>query len=169
MELGAEKGNCAAPLFRQESTHNHHGSCIGGLCWWWSPGRLHFFWKTSLQFNGIHYAASSRQSLQFLDENAMMLLPESIMSNLFWFGWNSRLSKLGQMMEAAMEFGASQDMSAVLAVQIRRRLGLGIWTSFHISNVHLEGKVLNSFEVNNNCCKIYRDPFQDSLGNSPSI
>jgi Ca2+-dependent lipid-binding protein len=45
------------------------------------------------------------------------------------------------MMEAAMEFGASQDMSAVLAVQIRRRLGLGIWTSFHISNVHLEGKV----------------------------
>ncbi|KAH8935387.1 hypothetical protein BDL97_17G024500 [Sphagnum fallax] len=64
----------------------------------------------------------------------MLLLPISPWFLNMYKPWTA-------MMEAAMEFGASQDMSAVLAVQIRRRLGLGIWTSFHISNVHLEGKV----------------------------
>lgn len=38
---------------------------------------------------------------------------------------------------------ADKHMSSVLAVQIRRRIGLGLWTTVHISNVHLEGKVLN--------------------------
>jgi Ca2+-dependent lipid-binding protein len=43
--------------------------------------------------------------------------------------------------EASLEFLADKHMSSVLAVQVRRRIGLGLWTTVHISNVHLEGKV----------------------------
>lgn len=48
-----------------------------------------------------------------------------------------------QAIEASLEFLADKHMSSVLAVQVRRRIGLGLWTTVHISNVHLEGKVLN--------------------------
>eukprot|EP00249_Psilotum_nudum_P017241 c26229_g1_i1 orf=519-2684(-) len=44
-------------------------------------------------------------------------------------------------MELGMDFSAAEDMSAVLAVQMRRRLGLGIWTTINISKLQLEGKV----------------------------
>ncbi|XP_024532167.1 C2 domain-containing protein At1g53590 isoform X2 [Selaginella moellendorffii] len=42
--------------------------------------------------------------------------------------------------ETTMEFVAADDMSAVLSVQLRKRLG-GLWTKLHISKLHIEGKV----------------------------
>lgn len=59
------------------------------------------------------------------------------------------LDKLVQVMEASMEFVVCRDMNAVLRALISQHLGLGIHTSFHISNVHLEDKVLKFFEVIN--------------------
>jgi hypothetical protein len=52
-------------------------------------------------------------------------------------------------MEASMEFVVCRDMNAVLPALISHHLGLGIHTSFHISSVHLEDKVLKFFEVIN--------------------
>ena len=46
-----------------------------------------------------------------------------------------------QAMEASLEWNAANDMAAVLAVQVRRRIGLGIWTTLHISKIQLEGQV----------------------------
>lgn len=51
-----------------------------------------------------------------------------------------------QAIEATIDFVAAKDMSAVLAVQVRRRLGLGLWTSLHISNLHVEGKVFMFYD-----------------------
>ncbi len=59
------------------------------------------------------------------------------------------LDKLVQVMEASMEFVVCRDMNAVLPALISHHLGLGIHTSFHTSNVHLEDKVLKFFEVIN--------------------
>lgn len=44
-------------------------------------------------------------------------------------------------MDLHMDFLAAEDMNAVLAVQMRRRIGLGIWTNIHISRLQIEGKV----------------------------
>ncbi|KAL3701139.1 hypothetical protein R1sor_019161 [Riccia sorocarpa] len=44
-------------------------------------------------------------------------------------------------LEMDMKFFAARDMSAVVAVQMRKRVGLGLWTSLNISNLQLEGKV----------------------------
>lgn len=49
-----------------------------------------------------------------------------------------------QAMEASLEWKAANDMAAVLAVQVRRRVGLGIWTTLHLSKLQLEGKVFIS-------------------------
>ncbi|CAM6104983.1 unnamed protein product [Calypogeia fissa] len=44
-------------------------------------------------------------------------------------------------LEMAMNFSSSKDMQAALAVQMRKRLGFGIWTSIHISNIQIEGNL----------------------------
>ncbi|PKA59111.1 C2 domain-containing protein [Apostasia shenzhenica] len=45
-------------------------------------------------------------------------------------------------LELGMAFLSGKDMSAILAVQLRKSLGLGIWTNMHITGMHIEGKVL---------------------------
>ncbi|BFI23769.1 hypothetical protein MPTK2_1g05270 [Marchantia polymorpha subsp. ruderalis] len=44
-------------------------------------------------------------------------------------------------LEMGMMFVAAGDMSAVIAVQMKKRVGFGIWTSLNISNVQIEGKL----------------------------
>ncbi|KAL2650490.1 hypothetical protein R1flu_018618 [Riccia fluitans] len=44
-------------------------------------------------------------------------------------------------LEMDMKFVAASDMSAVIAVQVRKRVGLGLWTSLNISNIQIEGKI----------------------------
>ncbi|KAJ8626811.1 hypothetical protein MRB53_020118 [Persea americana] len=45
-------------------------------------------------------------------------------------------------LELGMCFLSADDMSAILAVKLRKRLGFGIWTKMHITGIHMEGKVL---------------------------
>lgn len=45
-------------------------------------------------------------------------------------------------LELGMNFLSADDMSAILEVQLRKRLGFGIWAKMHITGMHLEGKVL---------------------------
>lgn len=42
-----------------------------------------------------------------------------------------------------MNFLSGEDMNAVLSVQLRKRLGLGITTNLHVTAMHVEGKVNN--------------------------
>ena len=50
-----------------------------------------------------------------------------------------------QVLELGMNFLAADDMSAILAVKLRKRLGFGVWTKLHITGMHVEGKVRNDF------------------------
>lgn len=45
-------------------------------------------------------------------------------------------------LELGMNFLSADDMSAKLAVQLRKRLGFGITANMHITGMHVEGKVL---------------------------
>ncbi|XP_057998633.1 C2 domain-containing protein At1g53590 [Hevea brasiliensis] len=45
-------------------------------------------------------------------------------------------------LELGMSFLTADDMSAVLAVKLRRRLGFGMWAKLHMKAMHVEGKVL---------------------------
>ncbi|XP_058101109.1 C2 domain-containing protein At1g53590-like isoform X2 [Magnolia sinica] len=45
-------------------------------------------------------------------------------------------------MELGMSFLSADDMSATLAVKLRKRLGFGMWAKMHITGMHVEGKVL---------------------------
>ncbi|KAF9588740.1 hypothetical protein IFM89_015177 [Coptis chinensis] len=45
-------------------------------------------------------------------------------------------------LELGMNFLTADDMSAILAVQLRRRLGFGLWAKLHVTGMHIEGKVL---------------------------
>ncbi|KAK1320106.1 C2 domain-containing protein [Acorus calamus] len=45
-------------------------------------------------------------------------------------------------LELGMNFLSADDMSAILAVQLRKRLGFGMWAKMHITGMHVEGKVL---------------------------
>ncbi|XP_019096907.1 PREDICTED: C2 domain-containing protein At1g53590-like [Camelina sativa] len=45
-------------------------------------------------------------------------------------------------LELGMNFLTADDMSAVLAVKLRKRLGFGMWTKLHLTGMHVEGKVL---------------------------
>lgn len=40
-----------------------------------------------------------------------------------------------------MKFLTADDMSAILAVKLRRRVGLGMWAKLHLTGMHVEGKV----------------------------
>uniref|UniRef100_A0A6N2LFZ9 C2 domain-containing protein n=1 Tax=Salix viminalis TaxID=40686 RepID=A0A6N2LFZ9_SALVM len=45
-------------------------------------------------------------------------------------------------LELGMNFCTADDMSAILAVKLRKRLGFGIWARMHLTGMHVEGKVL---------------------------
>ncbi|PIA41571.1 hypothetical protein AQUCO_02200187v1 [Aquilegia coerulea] len=45
-------------------------------------------------------------------------------------------------LELGMNFLTADDMSAILAVKLRRRLGFGMWAKLHVTGMHIEGKVL---------------------------
>ncbi|CAL9180298.1 unnamed protein product [Musa hybrid cultivar] len=45
-------------------------------------------------------------------------------------------------LELGMSFLSADDMSAKLAIRLRKRLGFGIKTNMHITSMHVEGKVL---------------------------
>ncbi|KAA8524068.1 hypothetical protein F0562_010501 [Nyssa sinensis] len=45
-------------------------------------------------------------------------------------------------LELGINFRTADDMSAILAVKLRRRLGFGMWTKLHLMGMHIEGKVL---------------------------
>ena len=45
-----------------------------------------------------------------------------------------------------MNFLTADDMSAILAVKLRKRLGFGMWAKLHITGMHVEGKVLINME-----------------------
>lgn len=46
------------------------------------------------------------------------------------------------LLELGLNFLAADDMSAVIAVKLRKRLGFGIWAKMHVKGMHVEGKVL---------------------------
>lgn len=41
-----------------------------------------------------------------------------------------------------MSFLSADDMSAILAVQLRKRVGFGISANMHMTGMHIEGKVV---------------------------
>ncbi|KAF4397915.1 hypothetical protein G4B88_019636 [Cannabis sativa] len=45
-------------------------------------------------------------------------------------------------LELGMNFLTADDMSAILAVKLRKRLGFGMWAKLNITGMHIEGKVL---------------------------
>nr|CAD1839214.1 unnamed protein product [Ananas comosus var. bracteatus] len=45
-------------------------------------------------------------------------------------------------LELGLNFMSAEDMSAILAVQLRKRLGFGITANMHVTGMHVEGKVL---------------------------
>jgi len=64
--------------------------------------------------------------------------------------------KGGQAVEASLEWMAANDMAAVVAVKVRRRLGLGIWATFHICKLRLDGKVVLDCSPTGNMCRIFK-------------
>lgn len=46
------------------------------------------------------------------------------------------------LLELGLNFLAADDMSAVIAVKLRKRLGFGIWAKMHVKGMRVEGKVL---------------------------
>lgn len=52
-----------------------------------------------------------------------------------------------QVFELGMNFLTADDMSALMAVKLRKRLGFGMGTKLHLLGMHIEGKVghLNNF------------------------
>ncbi|XP_050137867.1 C2 domain-containing protein At1g53590-like isoform X2 [Malus sylvestris] len=45
-------------------------------------------------------------------------------------------------LELGLNFLTADDMIAILAVKLRKRLGFGMWAKLHITGMHVEGKVL---------------------------
>ncbi|XVE52975.1 hypothetical protein DITRI_Ditri02bG0167600 [Diplodiscus trichospermus] len=45
-------------------------------------------------------------------------------------------------LELGLNFLTADDMSAILAVKLRKRLGFGMWAKLHVTGMHVEGKVL---------------------------
>lgn len=61
-----------------------------------------------------------------------------------------------------MNFLSADDMSAILAVKLRKRLGFGMWAKLHITGMHVEGKVWHwnfdftvTYLLNNNFFSCY--------------
>ncbi|KAH0448349.1 hypothetical protein IEQ34_022149 [Dendrobium chrysotoxum] len=88
----------------------------------------------------------------FLDKYKPWTASKAVVENLY-LGRNppmfTEIRVLGQssdddhlVLELGMSFLSAKDMSAVLAVQLRKTLGLGMWTNMHVTGMHVEGKVL---------------------------
>lgn len=45
-------------------------------------------------------------------------------------------------LELGLDFLSGEDMTAILAVQLRKRLAFGMWAKMHVTGMHVEGKVL---------------------------
>jgi hypothetical protein len=60
---------------------------------------------------------------------------------LFWFDSVFKLLINLQVLELGMNFLTADDMSAILAVKLRKRLGFGMTAKLHITGMHVEGKV----------------------------
>lgn len=45
-------------------------------------------------------------------------------------------------MELGLSFRTAEDMGAILAVKLTKRLGFGMWAKLHLTGMHVEGKVL---------------------------
>ncbi|KAI7736346.1 hypothetical protein M8C21_028119 [Ambrosia artemisiifolia] len=45
-------------------------------------------------------------------------------------------------LEMGLNFKTADDMSAILAVKLTKRLGFGMWAKMHLTGMHVEGKVL---------------------------
>ncbi|KAI3921854.1 hypothetical protein MKX01_005543 [Papaver californicum] len=45
-------------------------------------------------------------------------------------------------LELGMNFLAADDMSAIIAIKLRKRLGFGMWAKLHMTGMHIEGKLL---------------------------
>lgn len=45
-------------------------------------------------------------------------------------------------LELGMNFCTADDMSAILSIKLRNRLGFGMWARMHMTGIHVEGKVL---------------------------
>ncbi|KAI7730423.1 hypothetical protein M8C21_025368, partial [Ambrosia artemisiifolia] len=43
-------------------------------------------------------------------------------------------------LELGMNFRTADDMNAILAVKLTKRLGFGMWTKLHLTGMHFEGK-----------------------------
>ncbi|CAF2101448.1 unnamed protein product [Brassica napus] len=63
-----------------------------------------------------------------------------LLTDIRVFGQSTSADHL--VLELGMNFLAADDMSAILAVKLRKRLGFGVWTKLHITGMHVEGKVL---------------------------
>ncbi|XP_057854356.2 C2 domain-containing protein At1g53590 [Cryptomeria japonica] len=50
-------------------------------------------------------------------------------------------------LDMGMTFHSAEDMSAVIAVQLRKRLGFGMWAKLHVTGMQLEGKVRVGMKV----------------------
>lgn len=52
-----------------------------------------------------------------------------------------------QVLQLGMNFLTAEDMIAILAVKLRKRLGFGMWTKMHLTGMHIEGKVFTHASV----------------------
>lgn len=52
-----------------------------------------------------------------------------------------KIGLYNQVLELGMNFLTADDMGAILAVKLRKRLGFGMWAKLHITGMHVEGKV----------------------------
>ncbi|THU52853.1 hypothetical protein C4D60_Mb10t08290 [Musa balbisiana] len=107
-----------------------------------------------LQFEERKYANQRRllsdtESVRWLNHAIEKIWPicmEHIASQQFllpiipWF--LDKFKPWTAVLELGMSFLSADDMSAKLAIRLRKRLGFGIKTNMHITSMHVEGKVL---------------------------
>ncbi|KAK8914457.1 C2 domain-containing protein [Platanthera zijinensis] len=88
----------------------------------------------------------------FLDKYKPWTVNKAVVEHLY-LGRNppmfTEMRVLGQssdddhlVIELGMSFLSAEDMRAVLAVQLKKSVGLGMWTNMHVTGMHVEGKVL---------------------------
>ncbi|KAI0492175.1 hypothetical protein KFK09_026441 [Dendrobium nobile] len=77
----------------------------------------------------------------FLDKYKPWTASKAVVEHLY-LGRNPPMFTDIRVLELGMSFLSAKDMNAILSVQLRKTLGLGIWTNIHLAGMHLEGKVL---------------------------
>lgn len=83
-----------------------------------------------------------------LDQKSLIDVSSLVSARLFciWGGVILYLSV--QVLELGMNFRAADDMRAILAVKLRKRLGFGMWAKLHLLGMHVEGKVIDKWSIN---------------------